>query len=110
MNYPPRSFVGEFRHNRIEFFKGEALVSWGLVVDVSAVQHFDDLIIIHDLGGLFGNILELLEIDDSILVFVKQGEDFLEAVFSLGLSHMRSNAVHKLIKVNGFVLILEGAD
>ena len=86
MNYPPRSFVGEFRHNRIEFFKGEALVSWGLVVDVSAVQHFDDL------------------------VFVKQGEDFLEAVFSLGLSHMRSNAVHKLIKVNGFVLILEGAD
>ena len=45
------------------------------MVDMHAVQHFQDFVVIHDLHDLLGDVLELLEVEDSVFVLAEEGED-----------------------------------
>jgi hypothetical protein len=104
------SFVGEFGYNSVEFVEGEALIGGGLLVNVGAVEHLEELIVIQVFVELFGHSFELFEVDGSVLVLVEQCEHSLEAVFGLGLSDSGADDVEEFFKVKGFVLVLETDD
>lgn len=80
------------------------------MVDVGAVQQFQELVIVQSLVNPFGDGLELFEIDDPVFILVEDGEDPSESVLGLGLSDFVSHHIQELVEVDGFVLILEGSD
>ena len=80
------------------------------MIDVRAVHHFQHLVIIESFVDPFGNVFEILVVDNSVLILVEDGEDFFQSVFGFGFSNFVSDAVKELIEVNGFVLVFETND
>lgn len=64
------SFVVEFGHDGVELLEVEAFIGGGLLVDVSGVEELKKIVVIDGVVELFGNILELLKVNGSILVLV----------------------------------------
>jgi hypothetical protein len=103
-----RSF--ELRDNSVEFFEGHVLVGLGLVVHVSAVQHFEQFVVVDAVLHPLGDGLELFEIDYAVFVGVVNGEDSLEAVFGLGISHLGADGVDELIEADGSSFVSQSKD
>ena len=55
-----QSFVGKLGHDFLEFFETDTFVGGSLVVNMSAVEHFNKFIIIDTVLNPFCNCLELL--------------------------------------------------
>ena len=104
------SLVVELGDDVVELLEGEALVGGGLLVDVGGVDEFEEVVVVDGVVELLGDGLELLEVDDSVLVLVVEGEDPLDAVLGLGLAHPRGDDVDELILADGLVLVLESVD
>lgn len=77
------------------------------MVDVSAVQQLQSLVIVEGLVEAFGDGLELFKLNESVLILVKDSEDSLESVLGFGFSDLVSDDIQELLKVDGFVLIFE---
>lgn len=104
------SFVGELADNGVEFFESESLIGWGLVVDVGAVLQFKQIVIVDGIVELLSDLLELLEVNYSVLVLIEQSEDSLETVLGLGLAHPWGDDVNELIESDGLGLVPETND
>lgn len=104
------SFVAELADNGVELFKGDTLVGGSLVVDVGAVKHLKEIVIINVFVELLGDSLELLEVNGSVLVLVVEGKNSLKAVSGLGLTDPGGDGIEELFEVDGFVLISESVD
>ena len=63
------------------------------MVDVSAVEHFKEIIIIHVLFKLSGDGLEFFKINLSILILVEDSENSLESVLGLGFTNFAAGEV-----------------
>lgn len=105
-----KSFLVESSYDSVEFFEGEALIGGGFFVDVGAVHHLQELIVVHVLVNLLANGLQLLEIDHSSSVSVEESEYLLKSVFCLGFAHLRANEIQEFVEINGSVLISQGVD
>ena len=105
-----RSFVGELRNDAIEFLEGEAFVGWGFVIDVRAVHHFQQLVVIQSFMDPFANGFEIFVVNDSVLISIEDGEDSFQSVLGFGFSNFVSNAVKELFEIDGFVLVFETND
>lgn len=101
------SFVGELGNDSVELVESDKLVGRGLLADVSAVEQLEELVIIDTVLDPLGNALELLEVNDSILVLVVEGENFLETFLGLGLAYAGADDFKELFEGDCFVLILE---
>jgi len=77
---------------------------------VGAVHHLQNLVVINIVLQVFGNLLELLEVNDSVLVLVEEFEDSLNAVLGLDLSDLTGSNVDKLFKTDGLALFFETVD
>lgn len=104
------SFVVEARDDAVELVESEALVGGGLLADVGAMHHLEDLVVVDSVLDLLCDGLQFLEVNDSVLVLVENGEGLSQAVLGLGLSDARGNDVNELFKVDGTVLILKSQD
>lgn len=104
------SFVGPLRHDSVELLELDALAGCGLLVDVGAVEHFEQVVVIEVFVELLGDGLELFEIDGSVLVLVVQGEDATEAVFGLGFTNFRADDAEELFEADGLILVSECVD
>jgi hypothetical protein len=104
------SFVVELADDGVELIEGEALVGGSLVVDVGAVQHLEDVVVVDGVVELLGNPLELIEINHSVLVLIEQSEGLLQTVPGLGLAHPRRNDIDELILTDRLVLLLQTVD
>jgi hypothetical protein len=104
------SLVVKFRDNGIELIESEALVVCRLLVDMSAVDHFKEVVVIDGVVKLFSNHLELLEVNCTILILVEEGEDSSDSVLGLGLSDFRGNDVKELVESYRLVLLFEPID
>lgn len=105
-----RSFVGKLGNDSVELLKVDVLVGAGLLADVSAVKHLQQLIIVDAVLNPLSDSFELLEINDAVLVLVVKGEKSLETVFSLSVSNSRANDLQKLVKGDWSVLVSESVD
>lgn len=105
-----QSLVCKFGHNYIKLLESKAIICRSSVIYVSAVEHFKDLFIIHDLSSLLGNGFKLLEVNHPIFIFIKQRKNSLKSIFRLSFSNLRCNGVYELVKIDWFIFILEGVD
>ncbi len=80
------------------------------MVDVGRVQHLQKVVIVDAVFQLLGNILELLEVNHSVIILVVESEHSLQTVPGLSLTHSGSNGIKELIKVDGFVLLPNAND
>ena len=80
------------------------------MINMSAVQHFQNLVIIKSFVNQFSNRFELLDINDSILIVVENGEDSSQTVFSFSLSNFATDGVKELFEIDWFVLVSKPSD
>lgn len=104
------SFVGPLRHDSVELFELDALAGCGLLVDVSAVEHLEQVVVVEVFVELLGDGLELFKINGSVLVLIVEGEDSAEAVLGLGFTNFRANDAEELFKAYWLILVSECVD
>ena len=104
------SFVAELADDGVELIKGDTLVGCGLVVDMGAVKHLEEIIIINIFVELPGDGLELLEVDGSVLVLVIEGKNSSKAVSGLSLTNSGGDDIEELIEADRLVLVLKPID
>jgi hypothetical protein len=77
---------------------------------MSAVEQFKKVVVIDGVVKLFSNHLELLEVNCTILILVKEGEDSSDSVLCLGLSDFRGNDVKEFFESDWLVLLFKPID
>ena len=65
------SFVVEFWDDAVKLFESEALIGWSLLVDMSAVHHLQEVIIVCAFFQVFSDTLELLEVDNTVFIGIE---------------------------------------
>ena len=73
---------------------------------MGAVHHFQNLIIIDAILEVFGNSLELLEINNSVLVLIEKFENSLDSVLGLAFTNLTGSNVNKFVEVMGLLFSL----
>lgn len=104
------SLVDELGDNCVKLLETHSLVGGSLVVDVGAVQHFQEVIISQVFVESLGNGLELFEFDNSIFILVVHSEHSLKTLLGLGLTNSRADDVEELFEGDGVVGISQGVD
>ena len=104
------SFVGKLGDDPVEFLELDGLAGGGLLVDVGAVEHLEQLVVVEVLVELLGDGLELFEIDGAVLVLVVDGEHAAEAVLGLGFTNLRADDAEELFEADWLVLVSESVD
>lgn len=77
---------------------------------MSAVQHFQNLVVVKGFLNPFSNCFEFLEINDSVFILVENGEDSSQTVFSLSLSNSATDGIEELFETDWFVLVSKASD
>jgi len=77
---------------------------------MSAVHHLENLIVVDTILEVFGNSLEFIKVNDSILVLVEKSEYSLETVFGSALTNLSGSDIDKLVKSDGLAFLLEAID
>ena len=80
------------------------------MIDVGAVEHLKELIIIDSVPNPFGNSFELFVFNESILIGIINSENSLEAVFGLEVTYSCSNNFEVFFQGKGFVLVSKSVD
>lgn len=77
---------------------------------MGAVEHLQDLVVIDSILQPFGNVLELVEVQHTVLIGVVDGEHSLASVLGLDLTNSAAHDVQVLLEGQGFVLVPQGVD
>lgn len=104
------SLAVEADDDEVEFVEGESLVGWGFFVNESAVHHFQNVIVVHVVTAQFKSILELFEVDHSVLVFVQKGKHSSDSVLGSDLSDWSSGDVNEFVEFNGSIGFFKSVD
>jgi len=99
------SFVDKLRYDVIEFLEIDTFVGSSLLVDVSGMQHLQNVIVGKVFPEVSGNILELLKVNGSVLVLVEKTKNSSKSVSGSCFSNSWSNNIYKLVESNCFVLV-----
>lgn len=83
----------------IKLIESEELIWLCLIQNVSIVHHLCNLLIIHSLAQLPGDILHLLEINKSNPIGVIECKQFAEPIFWLGITQSITNYLEELLEI-----------
>lgn len=104
------SFVGKLGDDSVEFVEGDSLIWGSFLIDVSAVQQLQKIVIIEVLVQLLWDGFEFFEINETVLVSVKLTEDSLQTGFGLGLTNSCSDNAQELLEGDGVVNVSQTVD
>lgn len=106
----PKSFVGKLRYDSFEFLEGDSITQGSFLTDMSAVQHFKQIIIIDTFFNPFSHFFELFIVNHSVFILIKKIKDSFKAIFCFGISHFCSNGIQEFIKVDWLIFVSQTLD
>jgi hypothetical protein len=74
------------------------------------MHHLQNVIVVHVLSDWFKSCFELLELNNAIFVLIKQGENSSDTVLGFDFTDWWGSDFNELIKLDGFVGLLESVD
>lgn len=84
----------------VELFKGESLIRFRKIENVSVMHHFHNIVVVHCFAQLSGCYFHFFKINVPISIVIIQGEYPLETVNGFAISQSAVNDLQKLFEVD----------